>query len=65
MALIETIDGLIPEEQLEIVTSEQENTDAVIVMAREYKFQGRLVRRDVWVTSKRGAEIGARQGAPG
>lgn len=55
MSLISTIDGPIPEEELEIKLIETNQPNSLEV-AREYrrKSDGKLVRRDAWVAFKSG-----------
>jgi len=63
MNMIDTIKGPLPEDELDI-SLHRFDSDDTFTLAREYMHHGELVRRDVWVTAKRGPAIGANPGRP-
>lgn len=61
MRLVDTAKGRIPFDQLEVreVKSSGDNDESV---AREWYFNGEMVRRDAWVTLLRGNDTQAQTG---
>ena len=63
--LVSTLIGDVPTEDLLMVTAEKDGGDSVVV-TREWIYKGaktehlnQMVRRDVWVTIKRGPDLGS------
>ena len=59
--LVQTAEGLLPLDALQVTETRKVGaTD--ISMAREWYYEGRLVRRDAWVTLLRGVESNGEAG---
>lgn len=58
--MVETIEGPLPFCDLEVKEHKSEGNNELAI-AREWYYQGRLVRRDAWVTQLRGHSTEARQ----
>lgn len=59
--LVQTAEGLLPLDALQVTETRKVGaTD--IAMAREWFYEGRLVRRDAWVTLLRGVDSQAETG---
>lgn len=54
--LVQTSQGMIPRDELTVVTASQEDGDAVCT-TMEWSRNGEMVRRDVWVNMLRGAAM--------